>query len=570
MRRGLSILVLVLVAVGCAQPASRPSSSSEPATQARTGPTTLQTVMRVEPASLASKPLVTTGISVAHAVRLFNAELDQDDGQEVTRPYLVEALPALNTDSWKVFPDGRMETIYRLRPNLTWHDGTPLSAEDFVFAWRVYRTPELGPTATLPPVPQMDEALAPDDRTLVIRWLRPFPEAAAMGKDFQALPRHILEAPFQQLDSETFTNHPFWGTQYVGLGPYKLERWDPGASIQAVAFDGHALGRPKIDRIVVRFIADENTVLTNLLAGEVQFATDRTVRFEQAQTLKREWAATNGGTPILTPAQPRYLAVQYRPEFANPRALLDIRARRALAHAVDREALNLGLFDGEGAPTETMITPFFQAYQDVDRAITKYPFDPRRTEQLLNEVGYIKGADGTFAMGGERLALSFLQEAGNQTEREMSILIDTWRQVGIETRPTVMSSVQLRDYEIRATFPSVYSTAMGGAVKGGTKNLVNYTTPAMGTPANRWQGNNYSGWSNSEYDRLYQAFSSTLDSAERNRQVAQMAKLISDDVAFIMLFFNYNVSAHSSAVRGPDPKAFDTLVNWNIHEWEIR
>jgi peptide/nickel transport system substrate-binding protein len=311
-------------------------------------------------------------------------------------------------------------------------------------------------------------------------------------------------------------------------------------------------------------------VLSNLLAGEIQFATDRTVRFEQAQTLKREWSPNQGGTAILTPAQPRYLAVQHRPDFATPRALTDVRARRALAHAVDRQALNDGLFDGEGAPTETMITPFFQGYQEVDRAITKYPHDPRRVEQLMNEIGYAKGADGTFASGGDRFALPFLQEAGNQTEREMAILIDTWRRLGIETRPTVMASTQLRDYEIRATFPGVYSTAMGGALEGGTRNLINHISSSIGTPANRWQGQNYSGWSNGEYDRLYDAFTSTLDPAERQRQAVQMAKLVSDDAAFIMLFFNFNVSAHSAAVRGPDPKAFDTLVNWNIHEWEMR
>ena len=179
--------------------------------------------MQVEPASLASKPLTATGISVAHAVRLFNAELDMDDGQERTHPYLAEVLPSLNSDSWKVFPDGRMETIHRLRPNLTLHDGTALSALDFVFAWRVYSAPELGQTR-LPPIPQVEEMTAPVSRTLVIRWSRPFPDAASIGKEFQALPRHILEGPFQAGDWESFANLPFWTTQYVGFGPYKLDR----------------------------------------------------------------------------------------------------------------------------------------------------------------------------------------------------------------------------------------------------------------------------------------------------------------------------------------------------------
>jgi ABC-type transport system substrate-binding protein len=86
---------------------------------------------------------------------------------------------------------------------------------------------------------------------------------------FQPLPRHILEQSFRQDPPDTFANQLYWSSQYVGLGPYKLERWEPGAFVEGSAFDGHVLGRPKIDRILVRFIADENTVLANLLSETV-------------------------------------------------------------------------------------------------------------------------------------------------------------------------------------------------------------------------------------------------------------------------------------------------------------
>ena len=58
--------------------------------------------------------------------------------------------PQLNTDSWRVLPDGGMETTYRLRPDLTWHDGTALTAEDWAFSWRVYQVPELGHAGASP------------------------------------------------------------------------------------------------------------------------------------------------------------------------------------------------------------------------------------------------------------------------------------------------------------------------------------------------------------------------------------------------------------------------------------
>jgi peptide/nickel transport system substrate-binding protein len=309
--------------------------------------------------------------------------------------------------------------------------------------------------------------------------------------------------------------------------------------------------------------------LTQLLSGDVQFATDRTIRFEQAQVLQQRWG-TGGGTAILTPAQPRHLAIQQRPEFANPKMLTETKGRQVLAYALDRQALNEGLFVGQGALTETPITPFFPAYQDVDRAITKYPFNPLRAEQLLGELGYTKGADGFFSSGGERLSVGFEQEAGDQTQREMSIIADTWRKIGIDSSTTVMSSTQLRDGQVRSTFPGVYSTAMGGAVKGGTKNLSNLTSNRIGIAANRWVGSNYGGWNSPGYDRVYDQFTSTLDPTQSNQQVVQLTKLISDDVGVLMLFFNYNVSAHTAAVTGPDAKAFDVLVDWNLESWQLK
>src|SRR5438128_2072454 len=85
-----------------------------------------------------------------------------------------------------------------------------------------------GLQAATAPIRQMEEVLAPDARTVVIRWRGLYPDAAGLGKDFQALPRHLLAQPFETLDAAGFTNLSYWTADYVGLGPYKLERWEPG------------------------------------------------------------------------------------------------------------------------------------------------------------------------------------------------------------------------------------------------------------------------------------------------------------------------------------------------------
>ncbi|HWP36163.1 MAG TPA: ABC transporter substrate-binding protein [Gemmatimonadales bacterium] len=72
---------------------------------------------------------------------------------------------------------------------------------------------------------------------------------------------------FQQLDPHVLAGLPFWTGEYVGLGPYRIERWEPGAFVEAVTFDQQALCRPKIDRMRLVFIADPSTALANLLSG---------------------------------------------------------------------------------------------------------------------------------------------------------------------------------------------------------------------------------------------------------------------------------------------------------------
>src|SRR5205823_5060325 len=212
-RRAAGLIVAVLILGACAPSSQRPETGQlAAAPEARQPSRTLVMAVRYEPASLASKPLRESGSGVSSTTRLFNAELDLEDGHGSIRPYLAEALPQLNSDTWRVFPDGRMETTYQLRPNLTWHDGQPLSAEDFAFAYRVFTAPALA-VAPTPPVDQMEEVVASDERTLTIKWRKLYPDAGAMTMGFQALPRHVLERPFERLDPDAFLSHPYWTTE---------------------------------------------------------------------------------------------------------------------------------------------------------------------------------------------------------------------------------------------------------------------------------------------------------------------------------------------------------------------
>jgi peptide/nickel transport system substrate-binding protein len=567
--RGTVVALLVGV-VACASPApaQRAGQSSGETPISPRQSRTVTMAVRYEVPTLV--PKAGSGLTAGTA-RIFNAGLFLVDGGGVTHPYLAASLPGLNTDAWRLFPDGRMEVTYQLKPGLTFHDGAPLTADDFAFAYRVYASPASG---MFPPTPQnlMEAVEVRDTQTFVIAWKRPFPDAANFNfGDFEPLPRHILGEPFQVVEAdpnqqEGFRTNPFFSQQFVGAGPYRLDRWEPGAQLEGVAFDAHALGRPKIDRFVVRIIPDENSVLSNLLAGNLTVGADFTLRYEHAKALKADWDTSRRGVVIFHTGSLNHILVQFRPDYQKVPALFDVRVRRALAHSIDRDSLNEGLFDGQGFVTETGIPHDTRYFPELDRAMTHYPYDQRRTEQLMNEAGFARDRDGMFASGGERFRPDFIVEQGTVFERQLALMTETWARAGIEVQPGVLSTTAMRDNEARASFTALYSPSTGA----GERSLLIHTRTQIGSPANRWIGGNRGGWFNPDFEHFFELFNATLDRGERDRLVVEMVKVYSDQLPVFYTYFNIGVLAHQANLEGLAAGHVDRTNHWNVHEWEFR
>lgn len=545
---------------------ARPFGSSEPTLGSAAESGALVLVARGEPDTLASIELVrSSGPRFMSIPRLFNAGLVLLDGQELPRPYLAQQVPQLQSDSWRVLGDGRMETTYVLRPNLTWHDGSSLGAEDFVFGWQVYQAADrtqLTPSA----ISEMEEVTALDQRTVKIRWRGLFPRAGSLeAKDFLPLPHQRLQAAFHSQGSAALARAPFWSRAYVGLGPYRLTAWEPGSYLTASAFEAHAYGRPKVAQIKVLFTSDFDAVLGSLLSGEAQVTIDDALRFTQATALKREWSVRGGGTVLSIPNQWRHVEVQHRADYASPRTILDLRVRRALALSLDKDALNAGLFDGEAILSDSFVPPTVDYYRTVDAATVKYAFDPRRAGRLMNEAGYTRGPDGVFAHPIEgRFSGELRVNATQRGEAEVGLLAEAWHREGFDLRENTLPPAQTRMGEIRSTFPTLYS--VGTSL--GTDALSSFLSTRVAGPANRWVGTNRGGWSSREYDGLFDAFSTTLDRTERATDVAEMARLVTHSVAAISLYFNPAITAYATSLQGPHTVSPATDPMWNIYQWE--
>jgi peptide/nickel transport system substrate-binding protein len=567
---GPLLLLAVALISACAGPAPREQIGETSAGRAQDS-RALVMAIRYEPLDLAYKTASQSGSFALK--RPFNAFLALVDGTGEARPYLAETLPRLGTASWQVFADGRMETVHRLRPNLTWQDGQPLTAEDFVFGWQVSRTPGLG---VFSPSPQdkMDEVIAPDLRTIVVRWNAPYPDASALTEardgSLEPLPRHLLAQPFSEYlqdgAKDRFLNLPFWTSEYIGAGPYRLDEWDPGHQLVGVAFAGHALGRPKINRIIMRLFADENTVLSNMLAGDnIDITTRFTLRFEHILVLRqRQWEGTRGTVAMGEPGAPVTVVFQFRPEYLKTPDILDLRVRKALAHASDLEAVVDGVYDGQGQAPYTFVSRSEPYYAEVDRAITKHPYDPRRAEQYLHEAGLSRDREGFFAdRAGERFDPDYRTTANVLTSKANAIVVDGWRRMGIDAQMSTLAAALDRDSQVRATFPAIATIGSSGPELFASSEIM--------TPERRWAGQNRGGWSHREFDRLLDAYNATLDPTERRRHMVNLARLVSDEVPAIMIYYAYTPTyVYTLRLTGPDVGIAGTTSHWNIYDWELR
>jgi peptide/nickel transport system substrate-binding protein len=245
-----------------------------------------------------------------------------------------------------------------------------------------------------------------------------------------------------------------------------------------------------------------------------------------------------------------------------------------LAHAIDRQGLVDAVHEGQGIILDALVARQAPAYAAADRAVTKYPYDLRRADQLMNEAGFAKGSDGFYALTSSvrpadqdtgptegRFSMEVRASTGTQNEQETAILVEGWQRAGVDATSYLFPVVRLQEREFRATFPGVYFY-MGTLNEGFFRGL---STGAVPRSENRWVGNNQGGWSDPEFDALLDRFESTLDQAERNNHVVQMAKRISEQVAVFPLYYDFSVRAHAASIVGPRPSG----ASWNVHEWQL-
>lgn len=321
--------------------------------------------------------------------RILNPAMRASTSVYIVTGKIVEGLLDLGADgkptgvlatSWESTPDGKAIT-FKLRQGVTWHDGKPFTSADVQYcAMELWKKHQNYGTQLQHYLVSVD---TPDALTVVFNYSRPMPMdllLRALVDLGYVVPRHVYEG---QNPMENPAN-----TAPIGTGPFKFVEYQRGQYIVAERYDGYwRKGMPYVDRIVWRFIKDKSAAAAALETEQVLLSTYNQLSLADMDRLKKD---------------PRFVVSSHGTEgniFNNTvefnhrrKELADVRVRRAIAHAIDVDFFIENFLYGVGKRATGPIPSVSEAFYP--GGSFPYPFDRKKSEALLDEAGYKRGADG--------------------------------------------------------------------------------------------------------------------------------------------------------------------------------
>ncbi|HEY3115425.1 MAG TPA: ABC transporter substrate-binding protein, partial [Chloroflexota bacterium] len=341
----------------------------------------------------------------------------------------------------------------------------------------------------------------------------------------------------------------------VGTGPFKLREFARDSDVALDAFDGYVLGRPKLDTIEVRFITDGNTMMANILAGEVELYLGRGLSIEQGIQVRDQWS--NGRLEPTGSSD-----VNLWPQLLNsdPQVIGDVNFRRALHYALDlREMANV-LTVGLGNPVDSFVHSTDPEFNDVEDAIVRYPFDPARTTEMITGLGYTRGADGLLRdHAGATIPVEIRTLSADLNQKTTLSVVDYWRRAGVDASITTIAPQRQNDAEYRATFPG-FQLLMGPSTP---DRLLSSRAPL---PANNFLATgNYPRYLNPEYDTLVNRYFATVPKDQRIPVLRDIVHVLTDQLPVLPLFQYLNPALISGRLLKVVPGS-----TYGAQEWDVR
>ncbi len=530
---GLLLALLVTVSACAGGGAGTQSATSKPADTVVIG-------VQSEPDTL--NPIL--GYAPDGASKLFDGLVSRDAKLNLV-PALAEALPTVG-DSGRTY-------TFKLRPGVKFHDGQPLTADDVVFTYQAIldKTTDTTLRSDLDMITAVE---APDDRTVVFRLAypyTPFSQRTTVG----IVPRHAFAGqgaggtpPIgQNVNTAKFNTAP------VGTGPFVFEQWTPGDRLVLRANPDYWGGAPAIARLVLAFVPDDNVRATRMERGDF----DATHLPPKAAARFRN----RDGVTVYDVPSADYRGVMLpleRPVTG------DVAVRRALDHAIDRNAIVAGILDGKGTPAHSPISPSTPWFNPA--VVPAREGDLAEAKRILDEAGWRPGPDGVRARGAQPARFTLMYPANDSLRKDLALAVaSAGSQIGV--------AIEVTGLDWDAIRPRMVDDAL--IMGWGSPYDPDFTNYELFHSQFAHQDFfNPGGLRDAEVDRLLDEGRRTSDPQTRKAAYDELQKRLSDQVVWTWLVYLdhvYVVKDHFDGIEvQTEPHAHGAThgIWWNIERWK--
>jgi len=496
-------------------------------------------------------------------VRTFNSMLSSDTASNQVIGLMFEGLlnyrkngdliPALAADLPKTSSDGLTYT-FKLRPNLKFSDGQPLTSDDVKFTYQLAFDSQYAAVAS-PRRGDLSKYIAsidtPDPQTVIIKTTQVFAPFLANHALYGILPKHVLGSmTAAQINTADFNTAPS-----VTSGAFKFVKWDKGQQVTMARNDNYWAGAPYLDQWIYKVLPDSVAVTNQLKTGEIDIGPVDPGQFD---ALKATSTVAMSEFPV-----PTFTFYAYQLDPSKPAGPLfqDKAVRQALLYALNRDQIVSAVFFGHGTVANSVEPPTSWAYKDKPATLIK--FDKAKAESLLDGAGWAKGADGTRAKNGLKLKFTMITNAGNkQRESMLQIMQQSWHDIGVEATPSLIQFPQLVSQIVSIRTFDVFLVGFNWAQDPDVSPLYHSRNTAAG-------GFNGAFFKNDQADQLLDQALTTLDKTKRKQLYSQFQDLMSDLQPSPVILFNTGIYGVNTRVQGTDFGPFNQFANrpWNHATW---
>ena len=458
-------------------------------------------------------------------------------------PVLAAEIPTLENGGVKLLPNGRMDVTWKLRPNVKWHDGKPHTSADLKFTVDAILKGDWKPESTdgFDRIASVD---TPDSLTAVVHYKEVY--APYQMQFFRGtLPKHVLEG--RDIDKAgDYNRNP------LGTGPYRVAEWKTGEYVllQKVPDYWRGAEYPKIDKVLFRFVSNTTTRMNQLRAGEVHVVAlipwDKVRDLKTVPSIRLNHVLGNGYEHLT-------LNEKQFPPFT------DIRVRRALSHAIDREGIVRTVLDGEVTVVNGPIQPLSWAYEP---NVQKYDYDTAAANRLLDEAGWKRGPTGVREKDGKPFAFTLITQAGYAIRENVAQTVQKqFKDIGVNAQVRLIDGTAISSVWFSGKFEMLLHWWQMGADPEMTLFFAADRSPPAGRNINYIQ--------DSLLTKLVYASDRAVDKKERQDLLRQAQRRVAELAVEIPLYNTSKIDAVPASLQNFKGNPTNAGPFWNVHEWEI-